>query len=155
MRMIFAAALLAATANLPAPAAAHGSRHFAAGAPGDPAKPARVIKVTMFEHGKEMLFKPARITVRQGEQVRFELYNEGIEDHEFVLATVKQNLKHAREMKKNPHMGHHDPNAITLAPFNAGKLVWKFTKAGTFEYGCLIPGHREAGMHGVVVVTRE
>ncbi len=156
MRLAFAAKaalLLAAFAfNLPAPAAAHGERHFSAGAPGDPSKPARVVKMTMLERGKEMLYEPARITVRQGEQVRFELYNEGIEDHEFVLATTKGNLKHAREMKTNPHMEHDDPNAITLAPLNSGELVWKFTKPGTFEYSCLIPGHREAGMRGIVVV---
>jgi uncharacterized cupredoxin-like copper-binding protein len=49
-------------------------------------------------------------------------------------------------------MAHHDPNAITLTPYESGELLWKFTKAGTFEYGCFIPGHREAGMHGTVVV---
>jgi uncharacterized cupredoxin-like copper-binding protein len=49
-------------------------------------------------------------------------------------------------------MAHHDPNAITLTPCESSELLWKFTKAGTFEYGCLIPGHREAGMHGTVVV---
>lgn len=153
MRIAFGALLLAAAAfSLPGPAAAHGDRHFAAGAPGDPAKPARVIEVTMIERGKEMLYKPARITVRQGEQIRFKFYNEGVEDHEFVLATTEKNLEHAREMKKHPHMKHDDPNAITLSPFNSGELTWKFTKAGTFEYACLIPGHREAGMHGVVVV---
>lgn len=154
MRMIFTAAtvLLLAATGLSAPAAAHGSRHFAAGAPGNPAKSARIVKVTMLERGKKMLFTPAHITVRQGEQVRFKFYNEGIEDHEFVLATTKENLKHARAMKKHPHMAHSDPNAITLSPFNSGELVWKFTKPGTFEYACLIPGHREAGMHGVVVV---
>jgi len=31
-------------------------------------------------------------------------------------------------------------------------LRWQFTLAGTFEYACLIPGHREAGMVGTVVV---
>lgn len=144
--------LTAISIGLPGPADAHGGRHFAAGAPGDASKPARVIEVTMLEHGKKMLFEPARITVRRGEQIRFKFYNEGYEDHEFVLATTEKNLEHAREMKKHPHMKHDDPNAITLAPFKGGELLWKFTKAGTFEYACLIPGHREAGMHGVVVV---
>jgi len=32
------------------------------------------------------------------------------------------------------------------------EILWKFTKAGTFEFVCLIPGHREAGMVGKVVV---
>ena len=27
-----------------------------------------------------------------------------------------------------------------------------FTKAGEFDFSCLIPGHRQSGMHGVVVV---
>jgi uncharacterized cupredoxin-like copper-binding protein len=135
-----------------APAAAHGTRHFSAGEPGNPAKPARTVKVSMQEDGKKMLFEPAHIVVRKGEQIRFELFNEGTESHEFVLATVKENLAHAAAMKKHPHMAHHDPNAITLTPFESGELLWKFTKRGTFEYGCLRPGHREAGMHGTVVV---
>jgi len=147
---IAAALLLIAAAALPA--AAHSAHHFSAGEPGDPKQPARTIKVSMQEQGKKMLYEPARIVVRKGEQIRFVLFNDGIENHEFVLATVKENLKHAAAMKKNPHMAHHDPNAITLAPLNGGELLWKFNKAGTFEYGCLIPGHREAGMHGTIVV---
>ncbi|MFX7701371.1 plastocyanin/azurin family copper-binding protein [Acinetobacter baumannii] len=31
-------------------------------------------------------------------------------------------------------------------------MVWKFSKSGDFEFACLIPGHREAGMVGTVVV---
>jgi uncharacterized cupredoxin-like copper-binding protein len=31
-------------------------------------------------------------------------------------------------------------------------LVWRFTKSGEFEFACLIPGHRESGMIGKVVV---
>jgi uncharacterized cupredoxin-like copper-binding protein len=47
---------------------------------------------------------------------------------------------------------HDDPNAKTVDPKKKSDLVWKFTKAGEFEYGCLIPGHRESGMVGAVVV---
>lgn len=135
-----------------APAAAHGGRHFSAGEPGNPKMPSRTVNISMQEQGKKMLFVPSRIVVHKGEQIRFVLFNDGIEDHEFVLATVKENLKHAVDMKKNPHMSHRDPNAITLPPFNGGELLWKFTRRGTFEFGCLIPGHREAGMHGTVIV---
>jgi uncharacterized cupredoxin-like copper-binding protein len=49
-------------------------------------------------------------------------------------------------------MEHADPNGIRLAPKKGGEIVWKFTKRGTFEYSCLIPGHRQAGMIGAVVV---
>jgi uncharacterized cupredoxin-like copper-binding protein len=132
---------------------AHGAHeHYAAGEPGDPKKPFRVVKVTMLEDGKKMLFEPAVVEVRLGEQVRFEIFNEGSWNHEFVLATQAANQKHAELMKKFPGMEHNDPNALRLSPFASGAILWKFTKRGTFEYACLIPGHREAGMHGEVLV---
>lgn len=99
-----------------------------------------------------MLFDPAHVVVRNGEQIRFVLSNDGTENHEFVLATVAENNKHAKLMKKYPHMEHDDPNAKRLALLTDGEIVWKFTRRGTFEYACLIPGHREAGMHGTIEV---
>jgi uncharacterized cupredoxin-like copper-binding protein len=129
-----------------------GHQSFAAGEPGDRKKPSRTIKVVMREDGKKMAFEPARITVRKGEQIRFVLENAGTDDHEFVLATMEDNRKHAELMKKFPDMEHDDPNAKRLAPAAHGEILWKFTKAGTFEFACLIPGHREAGMLGKVVV---
>jgi uncharacterized cupredoxin-like copper-binding protein len=55
-------------------------------------------------------------------------------------------------MKKYPEMEHDDPNAKRVAPNKAGELLWRFTKRGEFEFACLIPGHREAGMHGKIIV---
>ena len=45
-------------------------------------------------------------------------------------------------------MEHDDPNAKRLTQGKNSEIVWRFTKAGQFEFGCLIPGHREAGMTG-------
>ena len=147
------AAILATDVAMPIPASAHEDHgRFSAGQPGDPKKPARTIKVVMREDGKKMAFEPARITVRKGEQIRFVLENDGTDDHEFVLATAAENRKHAELMKKYPDMEHDDPNAKRLAVGEHGEILWKFTKAGTFEFACLIPGHREAGMLGKVVV---
>ena len=134
------------------PAAAHDAHHFSAGEPGNPKNPARTIKLSMNEQGMRMLYTLSHITVRKGEQIRFVVFNAGVSDHEFVLATVTENRAHAREMKMHPHIAHHDPNVITLGPSNQGELLWKFSKRGAFEYACLIPGHLEAGMHGTVTV---
>ena len=100
----------------------------------------------------EMAYSPARIEVKRGEQIRFVIRNIGADDHEFLLATTEENLKHAEDMQKNPHMEHEEPNGVRLAPKKSAEIVWKFTKAGTFEYSCLIPGHREAGMIGQILV---
>ena len=74
------------------------------------------------------------------------LRNNGELDHEFILGTMAENLKHAESMKKNPDMEHDDPNGRRLAPKKTDQIVWRFTQVGEFEYSCLIPGHREAGM---------
>jgi uncharacterized cupredoxin-like copper-binding protein len=150
--IIASACALAASMLAIAPGLAHDQAHFSAGEPGNPKKPARSILVTMREGDGKMMFFPDRVEVKRGEQIRFLLTNVGELDHEFVLATTEENLKHAEEMKKNPEMEHDDPNAKRVAPKKKSEIVWRFTKAGTFEYGCLIPGHREAGMTGIVIV---
>lgn len=131
------------------PAFAH-EKHggYSAGEPGNPGTPAREIVVTL----NEMDYSPAVIQVKRGEQIRFVLRNVGTEAHEFLLATTAENLKHGEAMKKNPDMEHDEPNGLRLAPKKSGEILWKFSKAGTFEYSCLIPTHREFGMIGKVVV---
>lgn len=133
--------------------AVHGhSSAFSAGEPGNPKKPARIIQVTMTENDGKMLFLPARVEVRKGEQIKFLLKNNGLLEHEFILASTAENLEHAEAMKANPDMDHDDPNGKHVGPSKSAEIVWRFTKAGEFEYACLIPGHREAGMIGTVVV---
>ena len=126
----------------------HDHQSFSAGEPGNPGKPARTIEIAM----NEMDFAPANIEVKRGEQIRFVLRNVGREDHEFLLATTKENLKHAELMKKFPKMEHDDPNGVRVAPKKSAEILWKFTKTGTFEYSCLIPTHRDMGMIGHVRV---
>ena len=135
-----------------APGHGHADSGFSAGAPGDPKKPARIVQVTMREADGKMMFIPDRLEIKRGEQIKFVLRNNGELDHEFVLATAEENVKHAEEMKKNPEMEHDDPNSKRLAPQKANEILWRFSKAGEFEFGCLIPGHRESGMIGTIIV---
>jgi Cu/Ag efflux protein CusF len=74
------------------------------------------------------------VDVRPGEQVRFEIFNEGSWNHEFVLASEAANRKHAELMKKFPDMEHADPNAVRLSPFASGAILWKFTRRGAFQF---------------------
>ena len=134
--------------------AGHSHRSFAAGVPGDPKKPvARTIEVTMKDtDDAKMLFEPSTVEIKRGEQVKFVLRNAGKTDHEFMLDSIQNNAKHKIAMEKNPDMEHDDPNGKRLAPKGSNEIVWRFTKSGTFEFACLIPGHYESGMHGTVVV---
>ena len=131
---------------------AHDAEHFSAGEPGNPKKPARTVTVIMSDSDGTMRFSPDRLNVKKGEQVRFVIQNKGELKHEFTLATVEDNDKHAVLMRKYPDMEHDDPNAKTVDPGKTAEILWRFSKSGTFEFACLIPGHREAGMHGMVAV---
>jgi uncharacterized cupredoxin-like copper-binding protein len=144
-------ALMAAALTVPSAAWAHGS--FAAGDPGDPKKPARTIEIKMEEGSGTMAYTPSRVEVKKGEQIRFVISNTGELAHEFLLDSVEHNAKHKIAMQKNPEMDHDDPNGKRLEPKKTSEILWKFDKEGTFEFACLIPGHYEAGMHGVVVVA--
>lgn len=143
---------LQALAGAGAPGHDHPSTS-AFGEPGDPKKPARVVNIVMRDTDGKMQFIPSSLMIKKGEQVRFLIANKGLLTHEIVLGTVEANIKHAAEMVKNPDMEHEDPNAKRIESSKSNEIVWKFTTAGQFDYSCLIPGHREAGMFGTIVVN--
>ena len=130
----------------------HANGHAATlGKPGDPGKVTRSIVVEMND---AMRFKPDSIRVKRGETIRFIVRNTGKQKHEMVLGTIKELKEHAELMRKFPEMEHADPNQVSVDPGVTGELVWQFTKAGTFDFACLVPGHFEAGMVGKVQVDR-
>jgi uncharacterized cupredoxin-like copper-binding protein len=119
------------------------------GREGDPRKVTRTIKVDMSD---KMRFSPDTLELKRGDIVRFEAKNSGKLMHEMVLGTMKELKEHAELMKKHPGMEHDEPYMAHVAPGKTERIVWQFTKAGEFYYGCLIPGHFEAGMVGKIVV---
>jgi uncharacterized cupredoxin-like copper-binding protein len=123
----------------------------ALGKPGDPKKITRTIEVEMND---AMRFRPASIKVKRGETIRFLVRNTGKVKHEMVLGTIGELKKHAELMRKFPEMEHADPNQVVVEPGKTGELIWRFTRAGTFDFACLVPGHFEAGMVGKVRVSR-
>lgn len=126
---------------------------FAAGKPGNPnTKSARTIEIIAQEADGKFTFTPDKIEVKRGEQIRFVIRNEGELAHEFLLDSFEGNAKHKVQMEKNPEMEHDEPNGTRLETKKSGEILWVFDKVGIFEFACLIPGHYEAGMKGVVTV---
>jgi uncharacterized cupredoxin-like copper-binding protein len=160
MRGITRALVLAAGLGWSAQAWTHGETHGKApsaqpmvetpfGRTGDPKRVTRTVTVDMAD---TMRFTPADLTVRQGETIRFRVSNAGRVLHEMVIGTATDLQAHAELMKKHPGMEHDEPYMAHVAPGKSGEIVWQFTQAGEFEYGCLVPGHCEAGMKGRIRV---
>lgn len=156
-------AVFAALLALPAAALAHGTadhqkkasapistEEHPFGVEGDPRKATRTIALTMDD---AMRYSHSHIRVAQGETVTFAVTNKGKLMHELVLGTEDELKKHAQIMLKNPGMEHDEPYMAHVKPGTTQRITWKFTRSGTFHYGCLVPGHFEAGMKGVVVVA--
>lgn len=136
----------------PPPVIAHSKSAYAAGQPGDAKKPFRVIEIEMREGDGTMRYVPDKIELKRGEQIKFVLKNAGALEHEFLLDSVEHNAKHKIVMQKNPEMEHDEPNGKRLKTGETAAILWRFSKKGTFEFACLIPGHYEAGMKGTVIV---
>lgn len=119
------------------------------GREGDPGKATRTINVDMND---KMRFTPASLEIKQGETVKFVVKNSGRIMHEFVLGTMSELKEHSALMQKFPGMEHAEPYMAHVAPGKTETVTWRFTKAGNFNFGCLIPGHFEAGMVGNVAV---
>jgi uncharacterized cupredoxin-like copper-binding protein len=155
-RRLLVVALLA-----PQLALAHGEAHKSArksqpmvetdfGRTGDTKKATRTIRVDMSDR---MRFTPDLIEVKEGDTVRLIVKNSGKTMHEMVIGTMQELKEHAEMMKKHPGMEHDEPFMAHVAPGKTEEIVWQFTKAGEFHYGCLIPGHFEAGMVGRIKVV--
>lgn len=150
MRFVwFAASLTIAAAAGSAWAHGESGEALPFGRPGAASKATRTIAISM---GDAMRFDPAEIHVRAGETVRIVVRNDGKLRHEFVLGTMGELREHAAMMRRMPDMEHHDAHMATVAPGARATIVWQFAKPGTFHYGCLEPGHLEAGMVGTVIV---
>lgn len=119
------------------------------GREGDPKKATRAINVDMSD---AMRFTPDKLDIKVGETVKFVIANKGKVMHEMVIGQEKELKAHAELMKKFPNMEHEEPYMAHVSPGKQETITWQFTKAGDFMFGCLIPGHFEAGMVGRITV---
>lgn len=116
----------------------------------DSRKVSRTIAMDMAD---TMRFSPSEVKVKRGDSVKFVVRNTGKMMHEMVIGRQEGLEKHAEMMKKHPGMEHEAPYMVHVSPGKKEEIIWTFTQPGTFIYGCLIPGHWEAGMKGTIVVA--
>ena len=120
------------------------------GIAGDAKDVKRTIEINMTDN---MRFTPDKISVRQGETVKFVVKNSGQVMHELVIGTKKELDEHAAMMLKHPGMEHDEPYMTHVKPASKGELIWTFNRPGEFDFACLIAGHYQAGMVGKITVA--
>jgi uncharacterized cupredoxin-like copper-binding protein len=89
----------------------------------------RTVKVT----AKEFAFEPKEVKVRAGQPVRLVLENKGVIEHDLVVEKL----------------------GVKIQPIQPGKtaeLTFTPKAKGRYPIVCAVPGHKEAGMTGTLVV---
>ena len=91
-------------------------------------------------------FSPELDEIHDDEVIKFIIKNDGKIRHEFSIGSAEDQIKHAEMMKNMPDMKHNDPNTVSLAPGEAGSVIWSFKNDETVVFACNELGHFEAGM---------
>jgi nitrite reductase (NO-forming) len=94
-----------------------------------PSPGAREVRVRMDEYA----FSPSRIELRAGETVNLVLANEGALPHDLTI----------------PALGF----ALGAAPGATAEAALTAPAPGTYPFFCSVPGHRQLGMVGTLVVS--
>lgn len=110
-------------------------------------------RTVTFVMSDAMRFTPDKIEVKQGDTVKFILQNNGKVLHEMVIGTKADLQEHAALMLKFPNMEHEEPYMAHVPAGKTGEIIWKFNKAGDFDFACLVAGHYQAGMVGKIKVV--
>jgi uncharacterized cupredoxin-like copper-binding protein len=106
---------------------------------------------------RDIAFSESRLEARTGAIVDLELRNDGALAHDFTIERMPVDAYVSR-VPGRPAAGHeaHGPRfAVHGAPGQGERLTIRLHthEAGEFTYYCSVPGHREAGMTGTLVVS--
>ena len=144
------ALLLAAAATGCAGPAQAAAQPTEWGTPAQAQEARRTVRITMTD---DLRFTPAIIEVGHEETVRFEVRNMANSAHELVIGTRQALEERAAGKAAAPADAPLPPWATRVAPGEVGTIVWNFSRAGTFHFGCLADGHYAAGMTGQIRVV--
>ena len=103
-----------------------------------------------------MQYQPATIEVVAGKPVKLTFHNGDSLEHDFSIMEIPlMTVGATAEPMPGHDMGNMttDPQLHMAAAMNStNSMEFTPTKPGTYEFFCTVPGHKEAGMVGTLVV---
>ena len=115
-----------------------------------------VLEITL--DAEEWRFEPSIVEVPMGHRVKLTLVNDGRVEHDVEIAGVPaENIEVMDGVERHERLGgglHHEGVVAAHAePGTTATVMFTVTEAGEYDFACTIPGHKEAGMVGKLVVT--
>lgn len=130
-----------------------GGMEVGVGALGEPADASQSDRTVHIVANDQLKFDPDSVEVKVGETITFEIENTGTVDHEFILGSAEYQADHEQEMQSGGMDMGEEPNELVAPAGETASLTWRFTEAGTTQFGCHEPGHFPAGMVGTITVS--
>jgi uncharacterized cupredoxin-like copper-binding protein len=124
-----------------------------------PAAPAVLEPIDLVLTATDFAYDTDRVEVMAGQPVRLTLRNDGVLEHDFSIMTMPYTgevmVSEMAEEMEGHDMGNmvEEPEIHVVAPVG-GRNTVEFTPSapGEYEYYCTVPGHKEAGMVGILTV---
>lgn len=95
-------------------------------------------------------FAPSWAEVRVGQKVKLTLDNTGRAEHDLQIVGIPAELEGIQKPKGHQH-GAGDI-VVHALPGTQGSIIFTPTSPGKYVLLCTLPGHKEAGMVGEIVV---
>lgn len=97
----------------------------------------------------EMNYSPNEIVVEKNKPITFQLINSDQMEHDIEIinlsfSTITEATHHHKLMENVLH--------LHAGPQKTSELTFVINESGTYEFYCTIPGHKESGMVGQLVV---
>ena len=106
--------------------------------------------------GRPWRFEPSLLEIVVGQPVKLILINDGRAEHDIEVAGLE--AEGIQVLGVVTHDGGHaqheaDVVAAHAMPGTTASVIFTATEPGEYEFICTIPGHKEAGMVGRLIVT--
>ena len=104
----------------------------------------------------DLAFTPATVAVAAGQPIKLTLQNNGALEHDFSVMEIEVESVHEEAGEHDEGAEHTmtvDPELhVAAAAGTVGTVEFTAGHAGTYEFFCSVPGHKEAGMVGTLII---
>ena len=105
--------------------------------------------------GTEFALTPNTVTLTVGRPVHLTLINGGTVDHDIKSALPIAGLTYQNADNPADEQADNSANGVLDVDYNVGttaQVTFTPTQAGSFPFGCDVPGHAQLGMTGTFIV---